>query len=62
MVIRRSEANVKTLEYIYDVCNRLIKDGNCFYTKEDLEQERTNEKNIFLKKEYCENGKLGHLQ
>lgn len=50
MVIRRSEANVKALEYIYDVCNRLFKDGNCFYTKEDIEQEKTNEKNIFLKK------------
>lgn len=49
MVIRASEVNAKTLEYIYDVCNRLIK-GDCFYTKEDLEQEKTNEKNIFLKK------------
>ena len=51
MVIRASEVNVKTLEYIYDVCNRLIK-GDCFYTKEKLEQERTNEKNIFIKKEH----------
>jgi hypothetical protein len=49
MVIR-SEAKANTLEHIYDICNRLFKEKDCFYTKEELEQERTNEKNIFLKR------------
>lgn len=47
MVIR-GEAKANTLEHIYDICNRLFKNEDCFYTKEELEQERTNEKNIFL--------------
>ena len=47
MVIR-NEANANTLEYIYDICNRLFKGKDCFYTKEDLERERTNSNNIFL--------------
>jgi hypothetical protein len=47
MVIR-GEAKANTLEAIYDICNRLFKDKDCFYTKEELEQERTDEKNIIL--------------
>jgi hypothetical protein len=50
MVIR-SEAKANTLEAFYDICNRIFNNDDCFYTKEDLEQERTNEKNIFIKKE-----------
>lgn len=59
MVIR-GETKANTLEYIYDICNRLFKDKDCFYTKEDLEQERTNENNIFLTRRN-ENGQLGNL-
>lgn len=59
MVIR-SEAKANTLEHIYDICNRLFKDKDCFYTKEELEQERTNENNIFLTRR-INNGKLGTL-
>lgn len=51
MVIR-SEARASTLENLFDVCNRIFKNDDCFYTNEELEQEKTNEKNIFLKKEY----------
>ena len=47
MVIR-SEAKANTLEALYDICNRLFNNDDCFYTKEELEQERTNEKNIFI--------------
>ena len=47
MVIR-SEIKANTLEQIYDICNRLFKDKDCFYTNEELEQERRNENNIFL--------------
>lgn len=50
MVIR-SEVKASTLEYIYDICNRLFKDKDCFYTEEELEKAKTNENNIFLKKE-----------
>ncbi len=59
MVIR-SEAKAGTLEYIYDICNRLFKDKDCFYTEEELEQERTNEKNIILIRRK-ENGELDNL-
>ena len=47
MVIR-SEAKANTLEQIYDVCNRLFKGKNCFFTKEELEQKKADENNIFL--------------
>lgn len=50
MVIR-SEAKANVLEYIYEVCNRIFKDKDCFYTNEELEQEKAKENNIFLKKE-----------
>ena len=59
MVIR-GEAKANTLEYIYDICNRLFKNEDCFYTNEELEQERTNEKNIFLTRS-IENGKFRTL-
>ena len=50
MVIR-SEATASTIEHLFDVCNRLFKNGDCFYTNEELEQKKTNEQVIFLKKE-----------
>lgn len=50
MVIR-SEAKANTLEILFDVCNRIFTNGDCFYTNEEVEQKKTNEKNIFLKKE-----------
>lgn len=53
MVIR-SEVKATTLEQIYDICNRLFKGNDCFYTAEELAQERENEKNIFLTR-WCEN-------
>lgn len=50
MVIR-SEAEANTLENLFNVCNRIFKNDNCFYTKEELEQKKKNEKNIFIRKE-----------
>jgi hypothetical protein len=50
MVIR-GEINANKLINIYDICNRIFKNDDCFYTKEKLEQEKTNKKNIILKKE-----------
>jgi hypothetical protein len=54
MVIR-GEIKANALEHIYDICNRLFKDKDCFYTKEEIEQERTDEKNVFLSKENKKN-------
>ena len=59
MVIR-GEASAKTLQHLYEVCNRLFNDGECFYTNEELEQERTKEKNIFITRS-IENGKFRTL-
>lgn len=50
MVIR-SEAEANTLENLFNVCNRIFKNDNCFYTKEELEQKKQNENNIFIRKE-----------
>ena len=50
MVIR-GEVKANTLTNLYDICNKLFENDDCFYTKEELEQEKTNEKNIFIKKE-----------
>ena len=50
MVIR-SEAKANTLEYLFDVCNRIFTNDNCFYTKEEVEQKRKNKNNIFIRKE-----------
>ncbi len=48
VLVIRSEAKANTLEALYDICNRLFNNDDCFYTQEELEQERTNEKNIFI--------------
>ena len=50
MVIR-GELKAHALMNLYDVCNRLFKDDDCFYTKEEIEQKKTNEKNIFIERE-----------
>lgn len=50
MVIR-SEAEANTLENLFNVCNRIFKNDDCFYTKEELEQKKQNENNIFIRKE-----------
>lgn len=50
MVIR-GELQANTLIQLYDICNKLFKNDDCFYTNEEMEQEKTNEKNIFIKKE-----------
>ena len=57
MVIR-GEATANNIEHLFDVCNRIFKDDNCFYTNEELEQERTNEKNIFLTRRIYGESKL----
>ncbi len=59
MVIR-GEAKANTLELFYDICNRIFNNDDCFYTKEELEQERTNEKNIFITRS-IDNGKFRDL-
>lgn len=41
MVIR-SEAEANTLENLFNVCNRIFKNDDCFYTNEEIEQEKTN--------------------
>ena len=50
MVIR-GEVKANTLTNLYDICNILFENDDCFYTKEELEQKKTNEKNVFIKKE-----------
>ena len=54
LVIRR-EVQANTLKNIYDICNRIFKNDDCFYTNEEIEQEKTNGNNIFLKRGVKEN-------
>lgn len=50
MVIR-GEINANKLISIYDICNKIFNDDDCFYTTEEIEQKKTNEENIFIRKE-----------
>lgn len=60
MVIR-SEAKANTIENLFDVCNRIFKDDDCFYTNEELEQKKRNKNNIFIRKENSKNGRNEHF-
>lgn len=54
MVIR-GEATASTVEHLFDVCNRIFKNEDCFYTEDEVAQKRTNENYIFLIKEHKKN-------
>ncbi len=60
-MIVRGEIDGDKLEIIYDTCNRLFKGQNkCFYTSEELERKKQENKSQILRKE-IKNGKLRDL-
>ena len=36
------------LKKLYDICNEIFKNKECFYTKEDVKEIKKDEKNKFL--------------
>ena len=47
MIIRR-DATAETLRDIYEVMRRAIKDSDCYFTQEELQELKKNPKNIFI--------------
>lgn len=48
-IIRRPEKPKKEdLRRLYDVCNRIFKKKECFYTKEQVKKLKEDKSNIFL--------------
>ena len=47
-MVLRGQITTEKLINIYDTINRIIKNKNCYYEKEELEKIKKNKKNIFL--------------
>lgn len=43
--------NIDKLSYIYDTINRIVENDFCYYSDEEVEGLKEDEKNIFLKKQ-----------
>ena len=50
MVIR-GNLTIEKLNYIYDTINRIVENEFCYYSDEEVEILKKDEKNIFLKKQ-----------
>ena len=49
MVIR-GQCNINKLNYIYETINRIIDNEYCYYSDDEVEELKKDEKNIFLTK------------
>lgn len=47
-IIRPSEPKKEDLKRLYDVCNKIFKKKECFYTKEQVKKLREDKSNKFL--------------
>jgi hypothetical protein len=47
-VHRPEKPKKEDLIRIYDVCNRIFKDKECFYTAEEVKKLKENKENIFI--------------
>ena len=50
-MIVRGKPTQEILEHIYKTIQKNVKDQACYYTEEEIEKLKTNEKNIFIKGE-----------
>lgn len=50
-MVVRGNLTIEKLSYIYDTINRIVDDEFCYYSEEELEGLKGNEKNIFIKKQ-----------
>lgn len=49
-MIVRGNINIEKLNFLYDTINRIVEDDFCYYSDEEIEKLKENEKNIFIKK------------
>lgn len=47
-VYRPETPKKEDLKRLYDVCNKIFKKKECFYTKEEVKELKKNEKNKFI--------------
>ena len=40
--------NERNLKHVYDVCNKLFKDEECFYTSDELKKIKQDKTNVFF--------------
>jgi hypothetical protein len=50
-MVVRGNLTIEKLNYIYDTINRIVNNDFCYYSDEELERLKENEKNIFIKKQ-----------
>lgn len=48
IVVKRKPPTKETLQHVYDVMNKNIKNQNCFYTKPQVKILKKNKTNIWL--------------
>lgn len=49
-MIIRGKTDASKLRHIYNTIQRLIDNQECYYTKEEIEELKKDEKNIFLER------------
>ena len=49
-MIIRGEVTEDKLENVYRTVNQLIKNPSCYYTKEEIEELKTNKENVFIER------------
>ena len=49
-MVVRGNLTIEKLSYIYDTINRIVDNDFCYYSDEEVEELKENEKVIFLKK------------
>ena len=50
-MIKRGKITEEKLEHIYSTIQKIIKNQQCYYTQEEIEELKKNEANVFIKKE-----------
>lgn len=48
VVTRPKRANKSELERVYNICNKLFKEDECFYSSEEVKELKKDSTNIFL--------------
>lgn len=48
IIVSRKTPNKETLQHVYDILNKHIKNQHCFYTKSQVKSLKKNKENIWL--------------
>ena len=49
-MVLRGQVTTEKLTNIYDTINRIVKNKNCYYEEQEIENKKMNAENIFLSK------------